>query len=165
MNAQRVASSPRRRGSFFPSFVPLLFLAYSTRLHAQSPRRLPLVILAGESSPDSCSIKSLRLSPCGVSFSTPHAAGCGVQADRAPGMPFLAQTTPNTAPLSLGERMSIDMRLYLFEIPSFRTLRMSIDIRWKLGPSSMYADRHSPPGPQGTPCLAVSRSGFHRFTV
>ena len=97
MNAQRVASSPRRRGSFFPSFVPPLFLAYSTRLHAQSPLRLPLVILAGESSPDSCSIKSLHLTPCGVSFSTPERSGLQEQDNRALGIQPLALTPPNPA--------------------------------------------------------------------
>ena len=85
MNAQRVASSPRRRGSFFPSFVPPLFLAYSTRLHAQSPLRLPLVILAGESSPVSRSHESGNLTPFGASGFTPERSGLPGSGIRRPG--------------------------------------------------------------------------------
>jgi len=80
-------------------------------------------------------------------------------------MQFFAQTPSNTAPFLLGKRMSIGIHPYLLEIPSLRTSRMSIDIRWKQRSSSMYADRNSPPGPQGTPWPAVSRPGLYRFTV
>ena len=72
-----------------------------------------------------------NLTPFGGSDFTPHAAGCIVQVKRAPDMQLLVLTTPNTAPLLLGKRMSIGIRLYLFEIPSFHTSRISIDIRWK----------------------------------
>ncbi len=61
--------------------------------------------------------------------------------------------------------MPIEMRLYLFEIPSLHTSRMSIDIRWKQRSSSMYADRHSPLGSQGTLWPNVPQAGFYRFTV
>ena len=123
------------------------------------------LIRGGFQWPGRLGARKRNLTPFGASGYTPHASGCGVQVNRAPGMQFFAQTPSNTAPSLLGERMSIGIRLYLFEIPSLRTSRMTIDIRWKQHPSSMYADRHSPPGLQGTPCLAVSRPGFHRFTA
>ena len=103
-----------------PVASPDCFLASFRSVAAAAPARYS----RRQIPPDSHSPRSLRLPPFGVSFSTPHAAGCGLQAVRAPGMQSLAQTPPEDANFLLERVYSLGNHLYDIEISCIIRLQL-----------------------------------------